>query len=467
MKSTRSIQEAVYRAKALSLQILILGLSTFSVYAGGTMTRMLNWPATGDQQISGAGLAVDPARPSDYYAFYETPGGNSGTNHVLKSTDFGQTWNRIDQTTFNGNAWGVAIDPNPNRNPNTPPTMYAPAGYGDMGLFKSTDGGVHWKQVFDFGSGLSVVASTGVVPAPGGGTTTIPADGNGGHIDFYQVTVLPDNPPNHILVSYHYGQILMESKDGGLTWEVHSIPWGTSHYILAVTATTWLIVAQENVGIRRTTTAGRNNSNQINVSAWSQTQQDGAASGFAHMHGFFTPYVDPATGEIYFAGGGGLIGSSDSGANWHLLLDGNAATVAGTADSLYVSFCYSSAMWVLPKGSNKPTIDHNYYRQMPVPAEWTGIVAPYASAGSFDGTHWIINQVTYSGGSVNGDIWRFVENGTPTSVLSNPSQKAVSGRRISLSHEGPGVLRLTSATGSSMACRLDGTTVKRISKLKH
>ena len=142
------------------------------------LTPMLNWPQD-SRQISGDGLLADPVNPGTLYAFYGAPVSNGGLTHVTKSTDFGLNWVQVDESSFVGNAWGVAIDPNPSRAKNTPPTMYSPAGYGNGGVFKSTDGGKTWRNLF---TGLS----DGVIPKKGGGTLTIPPDGNRGHLDFYR-----------------------------------------------------------------------------------------------------------------------------------------------------------------------------------------------------------------------------------------------------------------------------------------
>lgn len=86
--------------------------------------------------------------------------------------------------------------------------MYKPAGYGfgnpdALGIWKSVDGGVTWTSLFKD-------LYKGILPKKGGGTTMVSPTTDGIHIDFYQVHILPDDPPNHILLTYHYGQVLVE-----------------------------------------------------------------------------------------------------------------------------------------------------------------------------------------------------------------------------------------------------------------
>ncbi len=371
----------------------------------GVWTKMLNWP-TSQVVMSGDGLVGDPARPSDFYFFYETGTPNSNADrHVLKSTDFGLTWTKVNQTMARGNAWGIAIDPNPNRNPATPPTMYTPAGYGDLGLWKSTDGAVTWTNL---------IPDNGIVPKKGGGTVQFPPGKSDLRTDFYQVHILPDNSPNHILVTYHYGsathQALGESTDGGLTWEVHNTPWGDSHYIYAVDATTWLLIAGwGGPGIYRTTTAGRVNG-QISEAAWTQV------GNFTHHHGSFTPWRDPTSGALYFPVNGtfpiqGVRRSIDKGATWTVVYDkANVGAVVGTANTLYV-FPFGSTNVLKAPLSNPSMLTP----LDPAPGgDYDGVIPPYGLAASFDGQRSVILAAMYwqrTNGvlTANGEIWRYVE----------------------------------------------------------
>jgi hypothetical protein len=375
-----------------------------AVGALGVFEPVLKWPVS-THPIDGEALLADPARVGDFYFFYQEATPTAHERHVLKSTDFGNTWAGVEKTVVLGNAWGNAIDPNPHRDPNTPPTMYAPAGFQNNGLWKSTDGAVTWVDLF-------ANHHDGVMPKTGGGTVTFPADKVGGHVDFYQVHILPDDPPNHILVTYHYGAEgqptpVGESKDGGQSWEIHLIPWGGSHYVYGLDANTWLLISGDgsNGGIYRTTTAGRVNG-QISAAAWTLVDP------MEHMHGAFTPWFDSANHALYFAGTRGIKRSTDGGASWTTVSANTASTLVATKDFIYAQTLYSSNI------QRASRADPTQWKPFPVPntPEWWGGVPPFAAASAFDGQHWVIvqaNRGQYNNNQLplvrNGELWRFIE----------------------------------------------------------
>ena len=76
-------------------------------------------------------VLVDPARPSDFYAFFCHQG-------VYKSTDYGQSWKKVNtgengDDIDSGKPWGEAIDTNRCRDPSTPPTLYSAGSQGRSG----------------------------------------------------------------------------------------------------------------------------------------------------------------------------------------------------------------------------------------------------------------------------------------------------------------------------------------------
>ena len=98
--------------------------------------------AAGDHVQS---VMADPANPGHYYI----AGGNNDGRKIKwwRTTDFGDTWVLRNDMAMNGNPWGFSIDPNPDRDPATPPTLYSPAGYGSTGAWKSTDGAATWTRL--------------------------------------------------------------------------------------------------------------------------------------------------------------------------------------------------------------------------------------------------------------------------------------------------------------------------------
>lgn len=347
--------------------------------------------------ISWEGLLVDPVRKGEVYAFCQLV--DFGSRVVFRSSDYGLTWKRVDSDEVKGSAWGNAIDPNPDRDPMTWPTLYSTAGYGSQGVWKSNNGGVTWVNLFPDG---------GTVAKKGGGTVSFPPDKNGQTTDFYQVHVAPDNPPNHLLVTYHYGtpgvQALGESTDGGQTWEVHNVPWGDSHYVYAIDAVTWLIIAGESTGggLRRTTTAGRVDG-KISEDAWTQVDD------LEHLHGAFTPWYDEKSKTLYFPGKAGIRASSDGGATWQPIFDQPMSTLAATGTTLFANQQGSPKMWQAPV-DNPASL-----AETPMPAGWGNNVPPYGATSIFDGKTWVVLEATRKQlGADNktvvsrGEVWRYL-----------------------------------------------------------
>jgi len=332
-------------------------------------------------------LLHDPVRPSDYYGFLTD--GSTTPITVVKSTDYGATWKTVNVGTMKGDPWGAAIDPNPKRDPGTPPTLYTPCGYGSWGLWKSTDGGITWTQTIGNQS-ASALAAISVYWPP----------------DLYSVSILPDNPPNHLLVTFHDGgwknsadQGLGESTDGGLTWFVHQPPagMGASQYLVILDATTWMSVAQDySGGIWKTTTAGRDNG-AISATAWKKVDS------LTHFHGSFMAAVTPKA--IYVPGNGGIRRSADNGETWswgYSVGAGNYMTsVVATAKYLYADNLLGPNLRRSPIGDGT-----QWATYCPTPSGMAGSAGPGTSThyASTDGTSWYV--VCFNNG---GGVWRYIE----------------------------------------------------------
>ncbi len=313
-------------------------------------------------------VLVDPARPSDFYAFFCHQG-------VYKSTDYGQTWTKVN-TGANGaridagKPWGEGIDSNRCRDPNTPPTLYSAGSQGQF--WKSTDGGVNWKGI------------------------DLPHDGKAREQDDYDVDVDPYDG-KHLIVGFHEESGLAESNDAGETWTSVKLDAGmnagTSCYPFFIdtgesagTRKTWIMISQAGgVGTWRTADGG---------SSWHQVSKN------EHTHG--GSQIFQAAGAVYMAGvyaveGWGVFRSTDFGATWmHLGANDNQSIVFGTPKHVYVMSA--------PFGD-----EHTAERSDAAGttwATWSLDIAdgPKRAAVSYDGSHNII--VT---GSWRAGVLRYVE----------------------------------------------------------
>ncbi len=360
-------------------------------------------------------VLVDPVRPSDIYAFAGSNGGP--TIKLYRSTDYGTTWEQRNTTAaFTGNPWGASIDPNPNRDPATVPTLWSPAGYGANGGWKSTDGG----QTF--------VRSVGCDQAFG------PHNPFGALLtDLYHVKILPDDPPNHILATYHYyfketngiggGEGgFGESWDGGTTWVIHPpIPGsGSSHYVIPVSATTWAIISQEaqgTTGIWRTTTAGRvggtaaakYRDGTISNAAWTKVDK------LEHTHGSHQNII-LKNGTILAAGTNSGARSTDGGATWTHFTNGtwakpfdyqgsNMSNIGATDKFIYTNYLYGPTLARAPIDDPIGAEKWNHaYCETPAGMKEGG--APFGMATTYNaGTkQWVIIASGNSSG-----MWKYIE----------------------------------------------------------
>ncbi len=122
-------------------------ISSYGVYKstnGGN-----TWNRVGQSSNITAVLAIDPRTPDILYAsgltFVPLPEPGTVSPGVFKSADGGRSWRTIDTGLTNLHANVVAVDPN------TPTTVYLGTrewpGQAHGGVFKSTDGGSTWQAI--------------------------------------------------------------------------------------------------------------------------------------------------------------------------------------------------------------------------------------------------------------------------------------------------------------------------------
>ena len=320
-------------------------------------------------------VLVDPARPSDLYAFFCHQG-------VYKSTDYGQTWKKVNLGTNgakidSGKPWGSAIDTDRCRDPSTPPTLYAAGSQGSF--WRSRDGGVNWESF------------------------PLPEDGKPRPQDGYDVDVDPYDG-EHLILGFHEESGLAESTDGGETWRSVALDAGMSSGVswyaffidtgdAASTRKTWLMIAQATGGTDGTWRTGDGGA------TWQRVE--------SNEHGHGQAQIFQSGGVVYMAGvygtmGWGVYRSSDFAATWtHVGSSSGQNGVFGTNKYVYVQSGGANAGGIDQSQSQRAALpDGTSWSTWPVPIG----NGPKHAAVTHDGEHAII-----LGGNWLSGLWRYVE----------------------------------------------------------
>jgi hypothetical protein len=322
-------------------------------------------------------MLADPARPSDLFTQFHCQG-------VWKSVDYGLTWFGPINTGPGGRgasgAGGLAIARGPD---GQAPILYSAGIRGTgVGFWKSTDGGVSW---------------TNFHVAPGGDRQ-----------DFYPPAVDPSNA-DHLIMSGHEMNLIVQSYDGGQTWSSIRMAQGmyqnggtgflffinTGH--AEATAKTWLWTAQGTgglIGTWRTSNAGE---------TWARVDNN------EHPHGQMQIYQPDTSGVLYMPGtyskhGAGVLRSTDYGETWTRVGENqDQAVVFGTPKRVYAMYAWACDNCSLdPALQSAPQPGMSGWARMPTPPKMT--IGPAQATTVFDGSHYIVMTANWRGG-----LWRFVE----------------------------------------------------------
>jgi hypothetical protein len=283
-------------------------------------------------------MAVDPVNLGTIY---------SGTlfQGVWKSTDCGATFTKIatgtNATDVNrGMNWTLAVDPQ------EPKTVYTNSGYGSNGLFKSTDGGVNWSDIW---SGKSQ-----------------PELGKAFQYNFANVIAIDPQDHQHLLLTFHEpclaphtSTCIVESKDGGASWEIHDgkAGWngGEGQVIFFLdSSTTWLWGSQTN-GFWRTPDSG---------TTWEEIPK----MTTSHLQG--SQILRAKDGTFYAAGADGIWRSPDGQASTWKVVPDTGPILGGLASSgsnIFASTCYFGGFCDAPRYLKSAETDGITWQAMTTP----------------------------------------------------------------------------------------------------
>jgi photosystem II stability/assembly factor-like uncharacterized protein len=286
---------------------------------------------------------------------------------LWKSIDYGFTWAQIN-TTVPDVPRGVTIAVAGT----SPATVWA-AGYNTV--YKSVDGGVTFKQT--------------------GGSLTQ---------SLYSLKVDPYDA-KHLVSGLHETDGLMQSTDGGDTWQsVGGAGWpsgGVSWYPYfvdtgdaAATRRTWFAIAQNGGSAVMTSDGGAH---------WSIPT---GLNGLQHPHGNSQIFQSGST--LFVAGiygpGQGVYRSTNLGANWSLVDSGKApqAVVWGTPKNVYAMYAWACSDCNLGTDFETAAQPGVTWSNASVPSALT--IGPNSVAVANDGAHYVFVAVMWDQG-----IWRYVE----------------------------------------------------------
>jgi photosystem II stability/assembly factor-like uncharacterized protein len=286
---------------------------------------------------------------------------------LYKSSDCGANWSLVStgqgSDQLRGSSlWSMVIDPIDIG------TMYVVAGYGALGLWKSTNGGVDWRDLVPAGSDYARIQEYRFVN---------------------NISMDPENH-RHILFTTHGGCASPysggcngESFDGGETWRFSSSPigWAEGGGVMLLNATTWLWNDPFG-GIWRTRDNGATSEQVL--------QGNGGNGEFT-----LAPMVPAADGAYYISSVGGALRSDDGGASWERLTNFRSVGLAVGKERLFAADQWSTGFQTAA---------------LATPKQWSDLPSP-PTERTDDGAPFLIydedHKILYASMWRNG-LWRMV-----------------------------------------------------------
>ena len=321
-----------------------------------------------DNQTKGGtfAMAVDQVNQGTVYAGTLFQG-------VWKTTDCGATWKVVATGTRSedvnrGMNWTLFIDPvDPN-------VVYTNSGYGSNGLFKSTDGGVNWTDIWSRESQPELAKAF--------------------TYNFANVIAIDPQDHLHILLTFHEeclaphnSTCIVETKDGGSTWRIldGEPGWNGSEgqvIFFLESSNAWLWGSQTN-GFWRSDDAG---------TSWTEIM------GMTTSHLQSSQILRTKAGVFYAAGADGIWTSSDGKVPTWKLIPNTGPILGGLVSdgtNMYASTCYFGDFCDDPRYLTSPETDGQ---------TWTEMKHPKMTMGGnlgYDAGHKLLFSSNLDGG-----LWR-------------------------------------------------------------
>jgi len=294
---------------------------------------------TTDNQTKGGtfAMAVDQVNQGTVYAGTLFQG-------VWKTSDCGANWDLIAtgknaEDVNRGMNWTLFIDPvDPN-------IIYTNSGYGSNGLFKSTDGGVNWTDIWSRESQPELAKAF--------------------TYNFANVIAIDPFDHEHVLLTFHEpclaphpSTCIVETNDGGSSWRIldGEPSWNGAEgqvIFFMENSDAWLWGSQ-NSGFWRSEDAGK---------SWTEIE------GMTTSHLQSSQILRTKAGVFYAAGDNGIWTSSDGKVpNWKLIPDTGPILGGLVTDgtNMYASTCYFGD-FCDPRYLTSPESDGQTWTEMPHP----------------------------------------------------------------------------------------------------